>query len=46
LEDLRIAQEMNEENEREAEQLRLLKLEEQRIIELENQSARDLLFAK
>ena len=36
---------MNEENEREAEELRLLKLEEQRIIELENQSAKDLLFA-
>ena len=37
---------MNEENEREAEELRLLKLEEQRLIELENQSAKDLLFAK
>ena len=36
---------MNEENEREAEELRLLKLEEQRITELKIQSDKDLLFA-
>ena len=46
MEDLKLAQKINEENEREAEQLRLLRIEEQRIIELENQSAKDLLFAK